>query len=388
MQLKTSTRIGMCAAISIAVMMTAAGVHAQDASFTIIPAQNTQSYSVWARGVSADGSIVVGVEEGTVFRWTEAGSTEYLSGSNWNNTFAAAVSADGTTILSTVNDGTGVFSAALFTDAAGWTNIGGLQAAPPSGGDGLSTGYSISGDGSVAVGLAWVGGGWDAEAFIWNEADGMTGLGRPVDANSRANDISADGSVIVGWYEHEVNRCRRPARWTPDGTVDVFLGTEICGEAMAVSVDGSVIVGTATVPGNDYATAFRYTDAGGWEDLGKLIPHPFHSAIAAGIAENGMIVGLSGDSAAQNWTGFVWTEEDGMTSMSDFLTDLGVTNHDGWWLGEARDISADGTTIVGTAIDPGFYLRGFVARIPVAEVFGDGFESGDTVGWSSTVGGP
>jgi probable HAF family extracellular repeat protein len=385
--MKLSTSHGFFTTAALALMVTASVAGAQDASFTIIPAQNTQSYSVWVRGVSADGSVAVGVEDGTVFRWTEDGGTEYLSGSNWNNTFAAAVSADGSTIVSTVDDGTGVFSAAVHTDAVGWTNLGGLQPAPPSGGDGLSTGYSISGDGSVVVGLAWVGGGWDAEAFIWNAVDGMAGLGRPVGANSRANDISADGSVIVGWYEHEVNRCRRPARWTPDGTVDVFLGSEICGEAHAVSADGSVIVGSATVPGNDYPTAFRYTDAGGWEDLGKLVPHPFHSAIASGIAENGTIVGLSGDSAAGNWTGFVWTESTGMVSMSDVLTDLGVTSHDGWWLAEARDISADGTTIVGTAIDSSFFLRGYVVTIPVSEIHRDGFESGDTSGWSSTVGG-
>ncbi len=386
--MKISMIYGIRCVFAVASLVIAAGANAQDASFTIIPAANTTSYSVWARGVSADGAVVVGVEEGTVFRWTETGSTEYLSGSSWQNTFAAAVSADGSTIISTVDDGTGVFSAALFTDATGWINIGGLQPDPPSGGDGLSTGYSISGDGAVAVGLAWVGGGWDAEAFIWNETDGMTGLGRPVEANSRANDISADGSVIVGWYEHEVNRCRRPARWTPDGTVDLFLGTEICGEAHSVSTDGSVIVGSALVPGNDYPTAFRYTDQDGWLDLGKLIDHPFHSALATGIAENGTIVGLSGDEAGQIWTGFVWTLEDGMKSMTDVLTDLGVTSHDGWWLGEARDISADGTTIVGTAIDNNWYLRGFVATIPVPEVFADTFESGDASGWSAVVGGP
>ena len=386
--MRFSTFHSFQAALAAALMITATGAIAQEGSFTIIPAQNATSYSVWARGVSADGSVVVGVEQGTVFRWTKAGSTEYLSGSSFNNTFAAAVSADGSTIISTVDNGTGVFSAALFTDATGWTHIGGLQPDPPSGGDGLSTGYSISGDSTVAVGLAWTGGGWDAEAFIWNNAAGMTGLGRPVDANSRANDISVDGSVIVGWYEHEVTRCRRPARWTPDGTVDLFLGAEICGEAHSVSTDGSVIVGSALVPGNDYPTAFRYTDQDGWVDLGKLINHPFHSALATGIAENGMIVGLSGDEAGQIWTGFVWTAEDGMRSMADILTELGVTSHDGWWLGEARDISADGTTIVGTAIDGSLYLRGFVATIPVSEIFDDNFESGDTAGWSVVVGGP
>ena len=105
------------AAFATVLMVTAFGAQAQEGSFIIIPAQDTQSHSVWARGVSADGSVVVGVEQGIVFRWTETGSTEYLSGSSWENTFAAAVSAEGSTIISTVDDGTGVFSAALYTDA-------------------------------------------------------------------------------------------------------------------------------------------------------------------------------------------------------------------------------------------------------------------------------
>ena len=362
------------------------GAFAQEASFTIIPSVNTTSYSVWARGVSDDGSVVVGVEEGTVFRWTEAGGTEYLSASNWNNTFAAAVSADGSTIVSTVDDGTGTFSAALYTDAGGWINIGGLISTPPTGGDNTSTGYSVNGDGTAVVGLAWHAD-WTAEAFYWTQAGGMVGLGQPPSANSRANDISADGSVVVGFYEHPTNGCRRPARWTDGGAVDLFLGEEICGEAHAVSKDGNIILGAAYVPGADYRTAFRYTDAEGWIDLGKLEPHPFHSALATGIADNGTIVGLSGDEAGQTWKGFVWTQKEGMRSMTDVLTDLGVTTHMGWWLGEARDISADGTTIVGTAIDQNLYLRGYVAIIP-APIFVDGFEFGGTAAWSITVGGP
>ncbi len=359
---------------------------AQDASFTLIPAANTTSSSVWARDVSADGSIVVGVEEGTVFRWTKAGSTEYLSASNWDNTFAAGISADGSTIISTVDDGTGVYAAALYTDAAGWVSIGGLIAAPPTGGDNVTTGYSLSGDGSVAVGLAWHAD-WTAEAFSWTESGGMVGLGRPGgNSSSRANDVSVDGSVVVGFFENPVNGCRRPARWTSGGAVDLFLGEEICGEAHAVSADGRVIVGSAYVAGADYPTAFYFTDAGGWVDLGKLVDHPFHSALATGIADNGTIVGFSGDEAAQSWTGFVWTQTDGMQSVADLLTGLGVTLPTDYWLGEARDISADGATIVGTAIDVNWHLRGYVATIP-SPVFVDGFESGGTAWWTVVVGG-
>ena len=82
----------------------------------------------------------------------------------------------------------------------------------------------------------------------------MVGLGALPGAgfHSIANDISADGSTIVGYGENA-----EAFRWTQtEGMVDLgFQGTP-----QAISADGSVIAG----PG------WRWTEAGGMEGLGSL----------------------------------------------------------------------------------------------------------------------
>lgn len=359
----------------------AASLAAQEPSFTPIPPKLWNSLSTWGQGISADGEIAVGVADGVVWRWTETDGVEFLSYQNWYETFRAKVSADGSTIVSTVDDGTGTYSAALYTDDLGWTNLGGLPGSPD---DTESTGYGINGDGTAVVGLVWTGS-WDAEAFLWTAADGMVSLGSPATANSRANDISDSGSVVVGWWESETTGCRRPARWIDGGPVDLFLGDDICGEANAVSADGTVVVGQAVVPGVDFYTAFRFSDVSGWIDLGKMGSSETAVSLATGIAENGTIVGLDGSEVYGIWRGFIWTPLGGMRLLSDYFTDIGV-DYFPYGIREVREISLDGATIIGSVSNTTGGLQGFVATIP-APTFSDGFEFGTTDMWSTSTGG-
>ena len=80
MKLTTSHRFVTTSALALTI--TASVASAQSASFTIIPAQNTQSYSVWARGVSADGSVVVVCESGSF----STATTTYQVFSAWSIT--------------------------------------------------------------------------------------------------------------------------------------------------------------------------------------------------------------------------------------------------------------------------------------------------------------
>ncbi|TVQ07925.1 MAG: hypothetical protein EA361_17445, partial [Bacteroidetes bacterium] len=63
-----------------------------------------------------------------------------------------------------------------------------------------NTGYGITGDGSTVVGMQWYPD-WVVKAFKWTEADGYEILSPDFSANTRANGISANGSVIYGWAE-------------------------------------------------------------------------------------------------------------------------------------------------------------------------------------------
>ena len=58
----------------------------------------------------------------------------------------------------------------------------------------ISSAYDLNGDGSVVVGLAWINNG-KAHAFRWDPVNGMADLVSMQADSSRANAISADGSV-------------------------------------------------------------------------------------------------------------------------------------------------------------------------------------------------
>jgi probable HAF family extracellular repeat protein len=188
-----------------------------------------------ATGVSADGAVVVGASPSTLsddfsifateaFRWTltdpltGAGVMEGLGdlpGAGFNS-FAMAVSGDGTTVVGrgTSNEGTEAFH---WRDGV-MTGLGDLP-----GGNFLSVANAVSADGSVVVGYSAVGigdGGLNIlRPFIWDEAGGMRdlvevflneGLALENLAMTSATGVSADGRTFTGIGESDFN--------TPGGT--------------------------------------------------------------------------------------------------------------------------------------------------------------------------
>jgi hypothetical protein len=92
------------------------------------------------------------------------------------------------------------------------------------------------------VGLGWDS--CDATAFRWEADTGMVNLGSLVpDRPSRANAISDDANVIVGWNDLP-SGTRVAAKWIDlEGEFILNDGGANVGEAHATNVDGSVIVG-------------------------------------------------------------------------------------------------------------------------------------------------
>ncbi|NQZ99377.1 MAG: hypothetical protein HRU01_22955 [Myxococcales bacterium] len=144
----------------------------------------TGANSSESRGVSTDGSVIVGVSSSTAWRWTEAGGMIDLGlpESGASNT----VSADGSVIV-----GRSASEAFRWTSSAGVTLLGDL-------GGGSSRANAVSADGSVAAGMAVSA--FGEEAFRWTAAGGMVGLGDLAGGifSSEAFGVSAGGSVVVG----------------------------------------------------------------------------------------------------------------------------------------------------------------------------------------------
>lgn len=316
------------------------------------------------------------------------------------STGSPSISADGITVAGTRNK-----RAVKWTAAGGIIELGALP-----GGDGTSTAWAISGDGSVIVGSASSANG--TEAFRWTASTGMLGLGDISGSGSFlsfAQGVSADGSVIVGMSSRRWP-IARAFRWTANGgmiDLGAFPGGDGYSRAHAVTPDGTVIVGgsrnasgieeafrwTATtgitsiglLPGNGFTRAqavssdgqvivgmgsinigmegFRWTPAGGVVGLGSLDANDFASAAFAVSASGRVVTGIGSGAADFNGEAFIWFPGTGMLNLKQYLLNHGVTEVQGLKLGYGSGMSADGRTIVGGAVDATGKPATWVARV-------------------------
>ena len=240
--------------------------------------------------------------------------------------------------------------------AATFTRLGDLP-----GGIFESFAHSISADGTVVVGESRTSNG--IEAFRWTMNSGMVGLGDLSGGVflSRANGVSADGSVIVG---SGTNASGTEAfRWTMnDGMVGLgdFPGSAFESTAQSISGDGSIIVGRGT-GFSDRREAYRWTASSGLVGLGDLTGGVFESS-ALGISADGSVI--VGQSASVNGDeAFVWDATSGIRNLRDILINDFNLDLSGWLLEEASAISSDGTTIVGSGINPSGNFEAWIATI-------------------------
>lgn len=289
--------------------------------------------------MSSDGSVLVGTQVfgAYAFRWTREGGTEILGGNGGNT----KVSRDGTMIVGNVLvDGHN--ETAIWLGGQDWFPLGGLS---DSGCPDFSNSYGLNQDGSVVVGLGWDG--CEARGFRWEQATGMVDLGSLVPGrSSRANAVSADGTIIVGWDDAE-DGSRRGARWV-DGVESLLAeaGGPFLGSAEAVTADGRVVVGGNAGNGRQTNKAYRWTAERGGEVIGML-PNddPLAGAYAFAVSDDGRVVG--GASGAQSREAFLWTRTTGIFKLQDYLAALGVQGLENWKLDTVISISSDGTTIAG-----------------------------------------
>jgi probable HAF family extracellular repeat protein len=154
-----------------------------------------------------------------------------------------------------------------------------------------------------------VGGAVDAsgfEAFVWTSGGGLVALGDLPGGNfdSYANDVSADGSTVVG------------------------KGASASGDE-----------------------AFLWTSGGGMVGLGDLPGGGFYSEAHATSADGSIVVGETSLQALPYNGAFIWDATNGMRDLTLVLTDLGLDLTD-WVLTSARGISDDGRVIAGRGINP------------------------------------
>ncbi|MHB1216442.1 MAG: hypothetical protein ACYCY9_15805 [Thiobacillus sp.] len=257
---------------------------------------------------------------------------------------------------------TALYAACLAPLAVGadeFTPLGDLT-----GGGFTSFATGVSDDGTVVVGRSIGASGY--EATRWTQAGGMMGLGDLAGGlfESLANGVSGDGAVVVGRGRNASSQFEA-FRWTQAGGI-VGLGDlpggQFESEAFATNGDGSVVVGYGNNSSFAYE-AFRWTQAGGMVGLGDLAGGGT-SSFASGVNDDGSVVVGMGSSASGN-EAFRWTQAGGMQSVTDWLAAAGVTVAPGYLLASAKDVSADGSTVVGESYGPSG-AEAFLARVSAA----------------------
>jgi len=228
--------------------------------------QELVTFPAIATSISADGSVVIGwfydsASNHRAFRWTATGGTEDLGTlTGGRQSWAYGVSANGSVIVGVSTNAGG------YDRAVRWTQLGIQNLGTISGGS--SYAYGVSPDGSIVVGQT------DSRPFLWTRSSGMQTLPLPEGHNSGvAYGVSANGSIVVGKVVVPPHpgggfTTHIPCKWV-NGVPTILrpVNSNWQGEAYAVSADGSVIVGTITTSQGNLAC--RWTESGGLEILSQ-----------------------------------------------------------------------------------------------------------------------
>lgn len=342
-----------------------------------------------AWGISADGLVVVGWswsdlpdwDEGPLgfeaMRWDRDMGIQGLGGLVGHpDSRALDIAANGAVVVGWARWANNASESRAFrwTDVDGMTDLGVFSSDA-----GFSVAVAVSSDGNTVVGWAREGLAGLTQAFRWRHETGMHYLtGMPPSPMSVATGISADGSVIVGRLGNEAYRWTTTSGLELLGPVDdVFAETR----DVFVSGDGSSIVGSAVEAGTtEPRIGFRWTRAEGF----VLLPLPsFARAVhpQAGSYDGSVVVGYTVDANEYYWVRpFIWNDVTGIRNLEDVLIqEYGLCEVAAWSLGYARDVSADGRSIVGAGGNPDGNAEAWLVRLPepnaailFADLDGDG----------------
>jgi probable HAF family extracellular repeat protein len=304
-----------------------------------------------ATGVAPDGKWVTGTSSGGTFLWNAQTGFNLIVGSSSDSD--PKVANGGVYVSGTFGDAT-----TGLNTAARWDNTGMLTFLPGLAGQSglsLSTAYGMSDDGNVVVGLGWVNAG-TAHGFKWTPSGGTVDLGSALFGSSRANGVSGNGSIVVGWDGNP----RRAAIWNAAG--ETVIGTPgFSSEAWAASFDGSVVTGFQN------NQLMKWTQPSGVVLLGKL-PGSVSSDIASGLdisADGGTIVGTNGSVLGTGFRALLWRQDLGLVDLKPYLEANGFASQlNGWSLLQAYGISGDGRFVCGVGRNPGNQLEGFFLQLP------------------------
>lgn len=319
-------------------------------------------------GVSNDG-LVVGYEaqSGPYSIWdADAGTTNLIGGMapGLGVGGQARFSDDGNFISGTSHVVAGSEMSRYDVVANSWSPLGSFGFAVDSS---LSGGFNISGDGNTVVGNSWADtstGFYYTHAVAWNQIEGFMDLGSLFAASgrsTRANAVSGDGSVIVGWQDF--NGPWKSAVWRKNPSGGYYPNEYLLidtngnpndefnqlGECSAISSDGNWIGGYGDYANNN--EPWIWSRPTGVINLGTLVPGG--TGYVSGINSDGTIVvgWFNGVLWGDPQVPFIWTQSGGLQNLNTYISSVLGYSTGAVVIANANCLSANGEYIAGFGID-------------------------------------
>lgn len=322
-------------------LVCASALHAQTVTFQMIP----DAFS--ANDMSPDGRFVVGgTNLGRAYIYDTTTSTMTLLPPGPLE--AVAVSDDGTVVLANIIDPAiddqvaGIWTASTNT----WTSLGYLPNALSC--PGRSSGYELSADGSVAVGLSWDG--CSGRGFRWTQNFGMEELEPLANGANRASVVSANGLLIGGFAQGSFSRT--PAIWNAalQGSLIDPPDGDMLGEVFGMNDAGTILLGS------DDGAAVAWTDGGATSTtIGNGSILPGWQGIPMDIANDGTIVGF--DNLQTLRRAWIRPGDSGpMVDLREYIEGFGGVVPEDVALQVCQAISTDGSRIIGHTAFTGAWM--------------------------------
>lgn len=318
--------------------------------------------------LSYDGSVAAGnvVGDGSyeTFRWTRAGSVEFLGLASVPEIGAGGGSPD----ISYNGDcvSASILSSDRNVTLGHWNiNSGWSEAFPPlpshvySQDQTYGSAWGMSGDGKhvtgyyISANLAS-----RVQACSWEPGGVVTDL--PA-TRARVNAASYDGSVVGGWEDSGFGPWI-PTVWR-DGVKYPLSGSLGSTQANSINIDGSIVVGDAPDEwgGMKVATIWRWNGVEYTQQEGGYLPETSYSLGGSrftGVTDDGSIVVGSNQLAFnpnQGVKAIIWTEATGLVSGDDFIASLGLELPENFELRDFQTISPDGSVIAAAGINSDWF---------------------------------
>lgn len=328
------------------VVATLTVMEAQNIDFTVIFPEYT-----FPTAISSDGRYVSGSQFGGLvgYLWTKDEGRIDAPGEFMGVADNGHVA--GTYDSEFTIDGLEVYTAGLWNpNTQEWEFLGMHPDVPEIFGTFYNTGYGITADGSVVVGMQWYPD-WTVRAFKWTAADGYDMIGPVVDYNTRANGISSNGSVIYGWAEP--NWTRTPVIWYNDEMI--FIDNTQFGEASGSSPGGNYVTGGIGVGGFIWSPAKGTTFFENTLNSGFLNPQV--------VLDDGTVFGYTSEGFPPTpdlRRAFVRYPDGAMETFNEYAAARGWFEAADWIFFSINDVTPDGNVFIGAAELPGGEWISFV----------------------------